>query len=144
LATTAPLALRGLLRGQAWLAARRDPSFVVDQYTTEGSEPVPDDAAAVVRADFLEAFAASRRGAATEFRHAATDWGIPLGDVEAPVRFRHGERDTNVPLAGVRRLAARLPDARVRTFDDADHLHTLLRSVPDVLAAPPANGVPSN
>jgi len=135
LATTAPTALRGLFRGQAWLAERLDPSFVVGQYTTgDVGEPIGDATADLVRADFVEAFARHRSGAVTEFRHAAADWGVDFDAIDAAVRFWHGERDANVPIAGVRRLASKIPAARLRAFDDADHLRTLLRSVPEILS----------
>jgi pimeloyl-ACP methyl ester carboxylesterase len=132
LATTTPTVLGGLLGGQAWLAARLDPSFVLAQYTDD-AEAVPESAAETVRADFLDAFAESRQGAVTEFRHAATDWDIDLADVTADVRLWHGGADTNVPVADARRLEERLPNASLRVFEDADHLETLLRSIPDVL-----------
>jgi pimeloyl-ACP methyl ester carboxylesterase len=134
LATRAPLILRGLFRGQAWLADRLDPSFVLAQYTADGAEGVPDAAGEVVKADFVEAFAASRRGAGTEFRNAATDWGVDCSAIDAPVGLWHGAADTNVPLAGVRRLESELPTAELRVFDDADHLGALLEAIPDVLA----------
>ncbi|WP_396612146.1 alpha/beta fold hydrolase [Haloferax sp. S1W] len=138
LATTAPLVLRGLLRGQAWLADRLDPSFVVSQYTTSGtsdtSEPISDAAATVVKADFVEAFRNSRRGAVAEFQQAKREWEIPFDDIEADVCFWHGTQDTNVPLTGVRRLSEQLPTARISVIDDADHLRTLLRSIPQVVA----------
>lgn len=134
LATRAPLALRGLFRGQAWLADRLDPSFVVAQYTAgDGAEPVPDDVAEIVKADFVEAFAAHRRGAVAELRETATDWGIDLAAVDAEVRLWHGENDTNVPIGDVRRFETQLPTAELRVLDGADHLRTLLRSVPRVL-----------
>ncbi|MFT4884411.1 MAG: pimeloyl-ACP methyl ester carboxylesterase [Natronomonas sp.] len=131
-ATTTPTTLRGLFRGQAWLASRLDPSFVLAQYTDD-ADAVPDAAADIVREDFVEAFADSRRGAVTEFRHTAKDWGVRFGDIEADVCLWHGEADTNVPLADVRRLEKRVPNASLRALDDADHLQTLLRSTPDVL-----------
>ncbi|WP_276273901.1 alpha/beta fold hydrolase [Haloarcula litorea] len=134
LAATTPTVLAGLFRGQAWLADRLDPSFVVGQYTAE-PESVPDDAAATVRADFVEAVAGDGRGAVTEFRQAATDWGIRYGDLSVPVRLWHGANDTNVPVEGARRLAAAIPTARLTVSDDADHLGTLLRTGPDALAA---------
>mgnify|MGYP006283328723 CR=1 FL=1 len=134
LATTAPLVLRGLFRGQAWFANHLDPSFVVAQYTAEANaETVPDDAAEIVKEDFVEAFARHRRGAVTEFRDTATDWGIDFGEIRSTVELWHGEIDTNVPIAGVRRLKRKIPTAEVRVRDDADHLQTLLRSIPDVL-----------
>jgi pimeloyl-ACP methyl ester carboxylesterase len=136
LATTTPAVLRGLFRGQAWFADRLDPSFVVAQYTSGGdAEPVPEAAAEVVKADFVEAFARHRSGAVTEFRNAAREWGVRLDEIDADVCFRHGENDANVPIDGVRRLAATIPTARLEVLDDADHLRTLLRSVPDVLEA---------
>ncbi|ELZ20393.1 alpha/beta fold hydrolase [Natrinema limicola] len=136
LATRTPTLLRGLFRGQAWLAARLDPSLVVSQYTAAGgAESVPDDTAAIVQADFVTAFARHRSGAVTDFRNTASDWGINLDDLETDLCFWHGENDTNVPIDGVRRLAAQLPTAQLRVLDDADHLQTLLRAVPEVFSA---------
>ncbi|MGM0388520.1 MAG: alpha/beta fold hydrolase [Natrinema limicola] len=136
LATRTPTLLRGLFRGQAWLAARLDPSLVVSQYTAAGgAESVPDDTAAIVQADFVTAFARHRSGAVTDFRNTASDWGIRLDDLETDLCFWHGENDTNVPIDGVRRLAAQLPTAQLRVLDDADHLQTLLRAVPEVFSA---------
>lgn len=134
LATKAPPVLRGLLRGQAWLAERLDPSFVASQYT-DTAEAVSDDVAEIVRGDFVEALARHRSGAVTEFRNTATDWGVELADIDAEVRLWHGANDTNVPLADARRLESRVPTAELQVLDDADHLRTLLRSVPEMLAA---------
>ena len=134
LATKTPFVLRGLFRGQTWLADRLDPSFVVAQYTTEGNaESVSDDVAEIVKADFVEAFARRRQGAVTEFRNTATDWGIDFGEIDTEVHLWHGTNDTNVPIADVRRLGTRIPTAQLHVLDDADHLQTLLRSVPEVL-----------
>lgn len=134
LATTAPFVLRGLFRGQALVADHLDPSFVVDLYTTaDTGEPVPDDVAEIVEADFLEAFARHRCGAVTEFRNTATDWGIDFADVDSSVHLWHGENDTNVPIEDVRRFEARIPTAELHVLEDADHLRALLRSVPRLL-----------
>jgi len=141
MASTTPAVLRGLFRGQAWLAARRDPAFVVGLYA-DAPESVPDDAAAVAKADFVEAFAEHRSGAVTEFRHAATDWGIDYAAVDAPVHLRHGSDDANVPVADARRFADRLPAAAVTVLDGADHLGTLLRSASDVMNAHARPGRP--
>jgi pimeloyl-ACP methyl ester carboxylesterase len=134
LATTTPVVLRGLFRTQAWLAARLDPSVVLSQYTAE-PDAVPADVAEVVGEDFVESFAQSRRGAVGEFRMAAADWGIHFEDIGISVDLWHGQADTNVPVSGVRRLEERIPGARLRVLDDADHLETLLDSMPRVLSA---------
>ncbi|AFK20358.1 alpha/beta hydrolase [Haloferax mediterranei ATCC 33500] len=134
LATATPTVLRGLLRGQAWLADRLDPSFVVSQYTN-GTESIPDDVAAIVKADFVEAISGHGVGAVTDFRDAATAWELPAGTIETDVCFWHGAEDTNVPIDGVRRFKSQFPTARLNVFDDADHLQTLVRSIPAVLDA---------
>jgi len=134
LATATPTLLGGLLRGQATLARRLDPSFVVNQYTT-GESAIPEEVAAVVKADFLAALAGDASGAVTEFRNAARAWGVPYAEITVPVRFRHGSADTNVPIDGVHRLADRLPTGRVDVLDGADHLDTLVRSVPELVRA---------
>lgn len=133
LATTTPGVLGALFRGQAWLADRRDPSFVVAQYTTGDPSAVPDETAAVAKTDFVEAVGHSRSGAVSELRATATEWDIDYAEIEPPVAFWHGEDDTNVPLEDARRLAAQFPSAEMTVLDGADHLRTLLRSVPQVL-----------
>ena len=135
MATATPLLLRGLFRGQTWLARHRNPSFVVSQYTTEeATGVVPESAAEIVRADFLEALSRHRRGVVTEFRHAGSDWNVPFEEIDAEVCLWHGALDTNVPIAAARRLESALPTAELRVFDDADHLRTLLESVPEILS----------
>ncbi|QLG49566.1 alpha/beta fold hydrolase [Natrinema halophilum] len=135
LATNTPLVLRGLFRGQAWIATHLPPSFIVAQYTAENTvESIPDAAAEVVKEDFLEAFARYRRGAVTEFHNATTNWDVSFDDIDTEVCLWHGENDTNVPISAVRRLRAKIPTAELRVLDDADHLQTLLRCIPDVLA----------
>lgn len=134
MATTTPRLLRAAFRVQVWFANRRNPSFVVDQYTTgDASDAVSQQAAEIVHEDFLEAFATHRSGAVTEFRHAADDWHIDFDDIETMGQLWHGTDDTNVPLAGVRRLESLLPNVQLQVLTDADHLQTALRSVPEIL-----------
>jgi pimeloyl-ACP methyl ester carboxylesterase len=132
LATRAPLVLRGLLRGGPWLAARLDPSLVVSQYTAD-PDAVPDAVAETVRDDVVVALTRARRGAVTEFRHAARPWPFALDAVDSLVVCWHGDADANVPVAGIRRLAARLPTADLHIVDGADHLGTLLQCAPNAL-----------
>ncbi|SFR56330.1 Pimeloyl-ACP methyl ester carboxylesterase [Halogeometricum rufum] len=127
LAAATPTLARGLARVQSWVAARASPSAVVSQYTADGAD-VPDDVAELVRRDFVEAFARHRSGFVAETRLLSSEWDVAVESVTVPVRFWHGDRDTNVPVAGARRLADRLPNATLTTFEDADHLRTLLRA----------------
>lgn len=132
LAERTPRLLRGLIRGQAWLAGRGNASVVVEQYTADGDE-VPDEAAEVVRRDFLTGVGSQRDGFVTETRLSVREWDFPLDAVGRPVRLWHGDRDANAPVEGARRLAERLPDADLTVFDDEDHLSVLLRSRSAVL-----------
>jgi len=134
LATWTPLVLRSLLRGQAWLAVRRAPSFVVSQYRTDDPNTQTDDEVAdTVKADFVEALSNSRRGAVTEFRNTASEWNIDFSLLETPIHFWHGETDTNVPIADVRRFDAAVPDSTLTVRAHADHLQTLTESMPHIL-----------
>ena len=133
LATRVPPVLGGLLRGQAWLAGRLDPEVVVAQYRADDpDEPIPAATAEVIRADFIEAVSQSRHGEITELRTNAAAWGVDFERIDTPVEFRHGGRDTNVPIGDARRLASALPDSDLTVYDDADHLETLLESVPEI------------
>jgi pimeloyl-ACP methyl ester carboxylesterase len=132
LATTAPFLLRGVFRGQAWFVERMGPSFVLGQYT-ESENAVTDDEAAIVKADFVEAFANHRSGVVTEFRNTNTSWGIDFTDIEPAVRLWHGGKDTNVPISAVRELEEVIPSAKLHVLPEADHLQTLLRTIPEVL-----------
>ena len=133
LATRVPPVLGGLLRGQAWLAGRLAPEVVVAQYRADDpDEPIPEATAELIKADFIEAVSQSRRGAITELRTNAAAWGVDFERIDTLVEFRHGGRDTNVPLGDARRFAAALPDSDLTVYEDADHLETLLRGVPDI------------
>lgn len=132
LATRTPAVLRSLFRGQAWAASRLDPSFVVAQYTADGSV-VSDDTAELVRADLCEAFARHRSGAVTDLRNTATTWRVDYEALSPEIQVWHGRLDTNVPVGDARRFAQALPGAELRVLEAADHLQTLLKSAADVL-----------
>lgn len=134
MAMMAPTVLRGLLRGQCWLAKQLDPSFVLGQYTTAESDgTVPERAADIVRADFVEALADYRRGTVAELRSAGSMWDVNLDGIDTVVHLWHGTHDTNVPLADVRRFRSHLPDAQLTVLEGADHFQTLLQSIHDIL-----------
>lgn len=135
LATRTPSLLGGLLRGQAWLAERLDPEIVVSQYRADDpAEPLSDETAELIKADFIEAVSRSRQGTVTELQANAGAWGIDFDQLSMPIKIRHGERDTNVPLPDARRFASTLPDSELTGYEDADHLGTLLRAVPEIFA----------
>ncbi|MBX0324365.1 hypothetical protein EGH21_15145 [Halomicroarcula sp. F13] len=81
---------------------------------------------------------------ASNQRVAHTEYGDPDG---APIVFLHGTpgsrllarlyanvaSEAGVPIKDVRRFVTAIPTAELREVDDADHLRTLLQTVPDVL-----------
>ncbi|WP_280536935.1 alpha/beta hydrolase [Halopenitus sp. POP-27] len=137
LARRAPSVLGSVLRADAWVIERRSPAAATSRYTSDAvDEPVPDDVAAIVKADLLEAVARSRSGVVTEFRTTAAEWGIPLDrlvEADIDVRFRHGDADTNASIADVRRFSQALATAEIRVLEGADHLRTLTRAGPTAL-----------
>ena len=134
LARTTPRLLAGLLRTQAWVAARRPPAFVLQQYTTgEPTAGFSESAAETIKADFLEALAETPRGAVTELRNLGTPWECEYERIDLPVSLWHGRADSNVPLTDVRRLRDTIPTARLQILDDTDHLGTLLQATPKAL-----------
>jgi pimeloyl-ACP methyl ester carboxylesterase len=69
----------------------------------------------------------------------AGDWGFRLEDVHGEVRVWHGRADRNVPAGQGEYLAAQLPNATLRWFEDTaaghaamDLLHLV---IDDLLAA---------
>lgn len=134
LAVRTPRLLGGLFRIQAAAARRKPPAFVVSQYTADGTQHVPDEAAAIVRRDFCEALGGSRNGAVRESRQFTDDWPFDAGAVDCEVNWMHGTDDDNVSLGGVRRLCEQLPDCEL-TVLDTDHLGALLETRERVLEA---------
>lgn len=124
----APLLLRGVFRGQAWLATYAPSSFVVSQYTTGGQPEIPEAAADLVKRDFITAFETYRDGAATEFSLLSREWDFHAANIDRPVHLWHGTRDTNVPIDDARQMRDRLPNSQLTVFEEADHLRTLLQS----------------
>lgn len=129
LAAKTPRLLRGVARLQRWVAERASPSLVVSQYTSpDGRAALSDGTAELVRRDFVEAFANHRSGFVTGSRLLAREWDFPLEAIDERVHLWYGGRDANVPAEAARRLADRLPDARLTVLAEADHLHALLES----------------
>jgi len=138
LAARTPRLLGALLRFQTWVA-RRNPSAVVDQYTTGDTGDVPAEVTALVGRDFVEALDASRNGVVTESRLLVREWDFSLTRIDTPVHLWHGDRDGNVPIEGARALQKRLPGADLTVFE-TDHLRTLLASRSAVLDGQAGSG----
>jgi pimeloyl-ACP methyl ester carboxylesterase len=71
---------------------------------------------------FTQAFLRTADGVIDDYIITARPWGFPVEDVHVPVQIWHGTDDPLVPLAHGQALAARLPDARVRTWPGEGHL----------------------
>jgi pimeloyl-ACP methyl ester carboxylesterase len=89
--------------------------------------------------NFAEAGRQGTRGWVDDMVAMAGDWGLRLEDVTGEVRIWHGRADRNVPAGHGEYLAAQLPNATLRWFEDAaaghatmDLLHLV---IDDLLAA---------
>jgi pimeloyl-ACP methyl ester carboxylesterase len=88
--------------------------------------------------NFAEAGHQGARGWVDDMVAMAGDWGFRLQDVAGEVRIWHGRADRNVPATHAEYLAAHLPNATLRWFEDAAIGHTpmdLLHMVIDDLLA---------
>jgi pimeloyl-ACP methyl ester carboxylesterase len=89
--------------------------------------------------NFAEAGRQGARGWVDDMVAMAGDWGFRLEDVTGEVRIWHGRADRNVPATHAEYLAAHLPNATLRWFEDAAIGHApldLLHMVIDDLLAP--------
>lgn len=127
-AQTTPPLLQWLFHVQAWIAKYAPPSFIVSLYTnTTDHDEITDEVATIIKHDFIEAFDNYRRGAVTESQLLAEKWDFSLDRIHPSVRLWHGDRDTNIQFEAARRLHDQLPNSELITFNDSDHLLTLLR-----------------
>lgn len=135
LARTVPTLTRGLLRLQAWIAARRPPSATAQLYTDRpaGTDDVDPAVAEVIKADLLASVSRSSRGVVRDLQLLASPWEIDLASISAPVTAHYGGRDENAPVSHGEYLADRLPNAELEVHADADHLAVLTGVGPSVL-----------
>lgn len=130
-----PWLARALLRGTAWIAARRSPAFATGFYTDRpvGGGGVDPAVAEVLRDTLLEAVADGARGPVHDLAIVDRPWGIDPGSIDVPVTARYGGRDGAVPASRGEWLVDRLPRATVEVLPDADHLAVLTESGPELL-----------
>lgn len=112
----------------AWLTLlRRTPLRAVQEQTREVVRDVALDPGLLdARVDlqsrcFLDAIAQDVRGAVADYALLARDWSELALRVSQPVAVWHGERDLLCPIEHGERLAALLPDGRLRRVPQAGH-----------------------
>jgi pimeloyl-ACP methyl ester carboxylesterase len=135
-AASTPLALRlvsdGLVGASRWIASLRMITTRIDAWleqnkaTTATTEDSPNALTTELRRQRLlrsvfEAFAQGSAAMVHEAYLLTRDWGFPFEDVTYdPIRIWHGTKDANAPIALMRYMANRLPNARLKEFDE-DH-----------------------
>ena len=61
------------------------------------------------------------------------DWHLDFASIRVPVTFWHGGLDRNIPLRMAREVAAKVPGAATRWFDDEGHYSLPLRQMTAIL-----------
>jgi pimeloyl-ACP methyl ester carboxylesterase len=77
-----------------------------------------------VRDIFLESTRQGPAGVVHEYRISAKPSGLPLEEVDFPVRLWHGDKDATVPLHHAEYVAGRLGNAELTVLPGVGHLHT--------------------
>ncbi len=128
LARSAPGALWPLAARHARLT-KRDAEKVFDQAARDRNLPAADRAAMASprmrEFDTMaapEAFRQGVRGFIHDARLYVQPWGFDPATIKPPVFIWHGDEDANVPVAMARRLAARIPGARLTVYRGEGHL----------------------
>jgi pimeloyl-ACP methyl ester carboxylesterase len=137
----APVEFPLLARGRgARLAARRARAAGVRRLGAALGGLVDDVDRAALTGEFAEAVAGMVRRALSAGVAGWRDddlafvkpWGFDLEEITVPVSIWHGAHDRMVPVAHGRWLAAHVPGARVRVYDDEGHL-SLIQQLPRIL-----------
>ncbi len=105
--------------------ARKDPSSVMTQFATLSAEdqaamrdPGTQKAFGMAVA---EAFHQGTHAAAHDWKLEASPWGFALSEIQMPLEIWHGATDRIISAEQARLLAAAIPDARLRIFEDEGH-----------------------
>jgi pimeloyl-ACP methyl ester carboxylesterase len=128
MARSAPVGLWPLAAQHAH-ATRRHGARVFDKAARDRNLPEADRAAmASPRLRDLDAMAGPEpfrhgvRGFIQDARLCAQPWGFDPAAITPPVLLWHGDQDANVPVAMARRLAERIPGARLTIYPGEGHL----------------------
>jgi pimeloyl-ACP methyl ester carboxylesterase len=83
-----------------------------------------------------EAYRQGVRGAVSEARLYARDWGFRLEDIAfQPLYLWHGVRDTHAPIEIARAVAGKLARCQATYYPDEGHFSTLLNHQPEFFAS---------
>jgi pimeloyl-ACP methyl ester carboxylesterase len=60
---------------------------------------------------------------------------VNLSEITFPVTFFHGEKDKNMPIELVKKMVAKMPNAKLITYEEDAHLSTLCNHFNEATAA---------
>ncbi|MGZ4671354.1 MAG: alpha/beta fold hydrolase [Ilumatobacteraceae bacterium] len=129
LAVKHPAIARGIMAAAGWLA-QRSPKSAVKSFEKQ-LDPSDRAVAATlgepseVIALFTRALQNGAQGVVADYASIARPWGCDLSAVVITVSVWHGTADRMVPLHHAEQLAARLPKAKLTTWEGEGHLGTI-------------------
>ena len=86
-------------------------------------------------ASTTEAFRQGASGPAQEMRLVVKPWGFNLEDIDVPVSIFQGKLDSQVPVSHAEIFRDKLPNARLRSFEEDAHLSTLYNHAEEIFDA---------
>lgn len=75
------------------------------------------------------------KGPAWDLKLYMREFDFKLEEIRIPLTLFHGERDVNAPIALVRSMVAKLPSARLVTYEQEAHFSTLCNHLDEIAQA---------
>jgi pimeloyl-ACP methyl ester carboxylesterase len=88
-----------------------------------------------VRESTIEAIRQSTKNVVLDVLLYVHPWDFQAREIQIPVILFHGERDPSVPIAMARKVAERLPTAKLITYPDEGHLSIVINQFEAIAGA---------
>ncbi len=82
---------------------------------------------------FREGIRQGGKGAVADADVYLDPWNLDFTSIRVPVTFWHGGLDRNIPIRMAKEVAAKVPGAQTRWFNDEGHYSLPLRKLPEIL-----------
>tara|TARA_R110002126_G_scaffold239409_1_gene382628 strand:- start:55103 stop:55969 length:867 start_codon:yes stop_codon:yes gene_type:complete len=127
--------------GFAWLMMKLQQVFVTPELLKKNLKHLPEPDQIIFEdpacfnsliATTTEAFKQGASGPAQEMRLVVKPWGFNLENIDVPISVFQGKLDSQVPVSHAEIFRDRLPNARLRFFEEEAHLSALYNHAEEI------------